>query len=169
MPKSKSVYIDLDGTLIDREGDFISARPSAVAFLTELQVRYPGNVHLLTDGKEQAAETALIMAGLRQLIGLVVGRDSKTACDGDHAWVLVDNVPNPFAMANKVKFARLGCDYDREYLRLFDAGQEETMHDRWKELAAQHLIVCRFWGGGDDDEPLTTLLHEIERRLAEQE
>lgn len=127
----------------------VRPRPSSRPFLEGLHAR-KYNLCVLTGGCFHDQANLLRACGYLDIIRRVHGANSSGAPQNTAQWVLVDDDGEP-----TTKLDWLGLNKKR-----LGAG--------WNGVLERHVIQCSSCYGGNDSEPLTSLLDVIAQKLARQ-
>lgn len=130
-------------------------RPSARAFLEDLGRKH--EVAMLTLGHSQFQRRVLNELGIGHLVGDIFGPDNCDQVPETRSFVLIDDM-DPYS---------LGVAYKMRWL-----GHQKSLANvkEWPAFLAQHIVQCRpFTGGTEDEEPLTDLLELVHTRMAGQQ
>ncbi|MBX9688635.1 MAG: HAD family hydrolase [Candidatus Obscuribacterales bacterium] len=190
--KKASIFVDLNETLIRgsylEEGQTppagsvpfslvvdgetrqlaLQVRPSAQAFLESLSQTY--NLYAFNYSNVEVQDLLLKAVGLKKFFQKIYSPFDPGQIAIDGPWVLVDNWV-AWAQGLEKKFMRFGIDAEKLKVQnredlpsgadgMIDCGP------RWQAVIDLHYIRCLPYIGLEDPEPLTTLLPEINRRLA---
>lgn len=169
------VFVDCDRTLVntdiasvlspalfDKRRKFVTqgklvlteARPSALSFMEVLASKY--DVSILTLGHSKFQAKVLKELNLLQYVQSIFGPDNCQEMPRPDGFVLIDDMSAD----------SLGIAYKFRWL-----GRQRclTNLETWDDMVNFHLIQCRpFMGGVQDEIPLTEHLNDVESRMQSQ-